>query len=80
MFLMFFVGGGGGGGGQFLQGITICLVSTLMCTVLQPSNFRAEGRDQVLVFFNRHSTTMILMEDKQQGLLTHGYSMSKYLG
>ena len=49
------------GGGQFLQGITVCLVSSLLCTVLQPGNFRTVGRDQVLVFFNRHSITLILV-------------------
>ena len=50
---------------RVLQGITVCLVSTILGTVWWPGRFQTVSRGQVLVFFYRHSTRMYLMEEKQ---------------
>ena len=49
------------------QGITVCLVSTILGTVWWPGKFQTVNRCQVLVFFYRHSTRMYLMKEKQGG-------------
>ena len=50
---------------RVLQGITVCLVSTILGSVWWPGRFQTASRGQVLVFFYRHSTRMYLMKEKQ---------------
>ena len=57
---------------RVLQGITVCLVSTILGTVLWPGRFQTVSRGQVLVFFYRHSTRMYLMKEKQGGPIPMG--------
>ena len=63
---------GGGGGEWILQGITVCLVSTILGTVWYPGRFQTVSRDQVLVFFYGHSSRMYLMKEKQGGPIPTG--------
>ena len=60
------------GGNRVLQGITVCLVSTILGTVWWPGRFQTASRGQVLVFFYRHSTRMYLMKEKQGGPIPMG--------
>ena len=55
-----------------LQGITVCLVSTILGTVWCSGGFQTVSRGQVLVFFYRHSTRMYLMKEKQWGPIPMG--------
>ena len=55
-----------------LQGITVCLVSTILDTMWGPGGFQTVSRGQVLVFFYRHSTRMYLMKEKQGGPIPTG--------
>ena len=55
-----------------LQGITVCLVSTVLGTVWCPGRFQTVSRGRVLVFFYRHSTRMYLMKEKQEGPIPMG--------
>ena len=41
----------GGGEGVILQGITVCLVSTILSTMWWPCSFRTVSRGHILVFF-----------------------------
>ena len=55
-----------------LQGISVCLVSTIFVTVWCPGRFQTVSRGQVLVFFNRHSTRMYFMKEKRGGPIPTG--------
>ena len=57
---------------RVLQGITVCLVSTILGTVWWPGQFQTVSRGQVLVFFYRHSTRMYLMKEKLGGPVPMG--------
>ena len=61
----------GGGGGGILQGITVCLMSAAfghyICDDLVV--FKTVSRGHILVFFNRHCSTMNLVKEKQGGLV-----------
>ena len=57
---------------RVLQGITVCLVSTILGTVWWPGRFQTASRGQVLVFFYRHSTRMYLMKEKLGGPIPKG--------
>ena len=57
---------------RVLQGITLCLVSTILDTVWWPGRFQTVSRGQELVFIYRHNTTMYLMKEKQGGPISTG--------
>ena len=61
-----------GGGGGILQGITVCLVSVVLSTMWWPGSFQTVSRGHILVFFNRHCSTMNLVKEKQGGLVPPG--------
>ena len=48
--------------------ITVCLVSVVLSTIWWPCSFQTVSRGHVLVFFNRHCSTMNLVKEKQGGL------------
>ena len=54
---------------RILQGITVCLVSAVLSTMRWPGSFQTMSRGQILVFFNRHCSTMNLVKEKQGGLV-----------
>ena len=58
------------GGG--LQGITVCLVYMVLSTMWWPGCFQTVSRGHILVFFNRHCSTMNLVKEKQGGLVPPG--------
>ena len=60
------------GGKRILQGITISLMPAGLWVVWWPGRSCTLRRDQVLVFINRHSPTMNLVEEKQTGLIPPG--------
>ena len=62
---------GWGVGERIFQRITICLVSTILGTMRLFGNFRTVSKGKVLVFFNRHSITMTLVEEKQRVPISH---------
>ena len=55
-----------------LQGITVCLLSTILGTVWCLGGFQTVSRGQVLVCFYRHSSRMYLMKEKQGGPIPTG--------
>ena len=55
-----------------LQGITVCLVSAVLSTMWWPGRFQTVSRGHILVFFNRHCSTMNLVKEKQGGLVPPG--------
>ena len=57
---------------EILQGITVCLVSAVLSTMWWPCSFQAVSRDHILVFFNRHCSTMNSVKDKQRGMVPPG--------
>ena len=57
---------------RILQGITVCLVCTILGAVWWPGRFQTVSWGQVLVFFYRHSTRMYLMKEKQGGPIPTG--------
>ena len=57
---------------RILQGITVCLVSAVLSTVWWPGCFQTMSRGHILVFFNRHWSTMNLVKEKQGGLVPTG--------
>ena len=57
---------------RILQGITISLGPAILWAVWWPGRSCALRRGQVLVFINRHSPTMNLVEEKQRGLIPPG--------
>ena len=59
-------------GKRILQGITISLGPTVLWVVWWPGRSCTLRRGQVLVFINRHSPTMNLVEEKQRGLILPG--------
>ena len=62
-----------GGGEGILQGITVYLVSKIFCTICDDLViFETVSRGQVLVFFNKHCTTMHLVKEMQGGLIPKG--------
>ena len=54
---------------RILQGITISLGPAILWVVWWPGRSCTLRRGQVLVFINRHSPTMNLVEEKQRGLM-----------
>ena len=59
-------------GKKILQDITISLGPAILWVVWWPGRSCALRRSQVLVFNNRHSPTMNLVEEKQRGLIPLG--------
>ena len=57
---------------RILQGITVCLVSAVLSTMWWPGSFQTMSRGHILVFFNRHCSTMNLVKEKQGGLVPTG--------
>ena len=57
---------------QILQGITVCLVSAVLSTMWWPGSFQTMSRGHILVFFNRHCSTLNLVKEKQGGLVPTG--------
>ena len=57
---------------RILQGITISLGPTILWVVWWPGRSCILRRGQVLVFINRHSSTMNLVKEKQRGLIPPG--------
>ena len=57
---------------RILQGITISLGPAILWVVWWPGRSCTLRRVQVLVFINRHSPTMNLVEEKQRGLIPPG--------
>ena len=55
-----------------LQGATVCLVSTILSTMWWTGSFRTVNRGHLLVFFNRHCSTMNILKDKQGELIPTG--------
>ena len=57
---------------RILQGITISLGPAVLWVVWWPGRSCTLRQGQVLVFINRHSPTMNLLEGKQRGLIPPG--------
>ena len=55
-----------------IQGITVCLVSAVLSTMWWPGSFQTVRKDHILVFFNRHCSTMNLVRAKQGRLVPPG--------
>ena len=60
------------GGKRILQGITVCLVSAVLSTMWWSGSFQTVSRGHILVFFNRHCSTMNLVKEKQGELVPPG--------
>ena len=62
----------GGGERKILQGIIVCLVSAVLSTMWWSRSFQTVSRGHIVVFFNKHSSTVNLVKEKQGGLVPPG--------
>ena len=60
------------GGNRNSSGITVGLVSAVLSAIWWPVSFQTVSRDHVIVFFNRHCSTMNLVKERQGGLVSLG--------